>query len=45
MPVFLIILAETGRKFGAFLNCKPILNNDWISDPTGLSFIYSLDHN
>jgi len=32
-------------KFGAFLNCKTIQSNDWISDPTGLSFIFSLDHN
>jgi hypothetical protein len=44
-PLLLIIMADTNMKFGAFLNCKTSQSNDWISDPTGLSFIFSLDHN
>ena len=41
----MLFFPETGMKFGAFVNCKPSQSNEWISDPTGMSFIFSLDHN
>lgn len=44
-PTLTIIKSEGGKKFGAFLNTKIQQTKDWISDATGLSFIFSLDHN
>ena len=33
------------RKFGCFLNCKASKKEGWMTDGTGESFIFSLDHN
>jgi hypothetical protein len=42
-PILLLIKTTFGKKFGAYINCKLNEREEWISDASGLSFIFSMD--
>ena len=42
-PILLLVRTDSARKIGAYLNCKLNSREDWISDVSGLSFIFSID--
>jgi len=42
-PVLFLVKTTLGKVFGAYINCKINDREDWISDATGHSFIFSID--
>jgi hypothetical protein len=42
-PTLLVVKSESGKKFGAYLNFKLNSREEWISDVSGLSFLFSID--
>ena len=42
-PTLLIVRTNMGRRFGSYLNCKLNSREEWISDVSGLSFLFSID--
>lgn len=43
VPTLLFVKTTNGMKFGAYLNCKFNNREEWISDVSGLSFLFSID--